>query len=242
MLENYTHVNKNKTKLLCIRGPYKRIQLNRKIFLHLESCYNCSCLTLAYSPSVKYLGLHIDEFLNRDEHIYQVCKKLRTVSAYIYKLRDGTNRETWYRVYQSFAESILRYSITVYGSCPITKQKKINKLFRRIVRNIAYATSLHEKKTTDITNEMGILNFGQLFSYAVLYTRYYLKEFKMPVIKCRTLRQKKRFHIPRIFTNYGKNRQYYVPFLFNAVPAELLNLSSVQQAEKVLKNWCLELT
>ncbi|KAH9379133.1 hypothetical protein HPB48_007301 [Haemaphysalis longicornis] len=122
----------------------------------------------------------------------------------MYKLRDGTNIETRYRVYQSLAESTLRYGITLYGSCPIPKQEKINKLVRRIVRNIVYATSLYEKKTTDIMNEMGILSFGQLFRYTVFITRYYLVEFKMPVAKARTLRQTERFHIPRILRIMGK--------------------------------------
>lgn len=62
-------------KLICIRSPYKQIQLNRKIFPHLWICNGCSCSTLEYSPSVKCLGFCIDKFFNWDEHINQVCKK-----------------------------------------------------------------------------------------------------------------------------------------------------------------------
>lgn len=77
---------------------------------------------------------------------------------------------------------------------------------------------------------MGILNFGQLFRYAILSLRYYLMEFKMPVAKARTLRQTSRFHVPRILMNYGKkNGLYYVPSMLNSAPAELLNLSSLKQ-------------
>lgn len=91
-------------------------------------------------------------------------------------------------------------------------------------------------------NELGILSFGQLYRYVVLCTRFYVTEFKMPVVKKRTLRQTERFHIPRIFTKYGRgNTPSYVPSMLNSVPAELLNINSLQEVKKVLKNWCLVL-
>lgn len=81
---------------------------------------------------------------------------------------------------------------------------KINKVIHRISKNIAEETRLHDFKAADVRNDLQMLNFHQLYTYAALNPRYYDTEDKSPMKTDRLLRQTERYYNALVFTKYEK--------------------------------------
>lgn len=142
-------------------------------------------------------------------------------------------------MYLSLGESALRYGITIYGTCAKYKQHKIDNIINRCVNNIVYGSKYEPLETDEKMNAVGILSFENVFKFVVLTSHYFSSEFRDIPNRIKTLRHTETYAIPKIYTNYGKKqRQYYVPEIFNNLPKDLLNLSSKKQMNKKIKEWC----
>lgn len=84
---NFISENFAKTKLMSLRNPQNRVVLVPNIFFHSTECINSNCTSLPYGSSVKYLGVYVDEHMLWNEHVEFITKKLRVMSAYLYRLK-----------------------------------------------------------------------------------------------------------------------------------------------------------
>lgn len=236
---NFISVNVAKTKLICFRNPHKRISMSPNIFLHSTHCSNCCCKPLPYDSSVKYLGIYMDEHMQWNAQVEFVAKKLRTISAHLYKIKSVCSLKIRLMVFKALAESALRYGITLYGHCSQYKVRVIDRIIKHMVNNISYGTSYQLLETDDKAKELGILFFKDFFTFVAIKNNYFINAYKTPVNKSRDLRRTERYVIPRIYTLYGKkHRNYYIPSLFNTLPESLMNLTSTRVLKRELKKWC----
>lgn len=236
---NCIFVNRNKTKLMCFRSPYKQVMFDVPIFLHDQNCDQCDCEKMDTVKTTPYLGLHFDENVLWSNHIDHVIQKLRVVSAYLYRLKSGCDVNLRREVYLSLGESVIRYGITIYGTCPKYKEQKIDSIINRCVSNIVYGSKHELKETKERKNAVELLSFENVFKFVVLTSHYFSKEFKEIPNRIKTLRHTETYAIPKIYTNYGKKqRNYYVPAIFNSLPKDILSLSSKRQMYKKIKEWC----
>lgn len=238
--DNHIFVNVEKTKLICFRNPHKQVQLNQKIFIHPINCKNCQCHPLEFEKTTKYLGLVFDEHLSWNQHAEFISRKLRTVSGYLYRIRSATSVKMRQTIFKALGESVMRYGISVYGSCAPTTKEIINRTLRRIARNIAYGTNFQTLETIEKMQALDIPTVEQLFRSLVLITHYYSDKYKIKIIRKRQLRFTETYYIPRIFTNYGKRlRKYYIPSIFNTLPSDTLKLTSIKQVKQQMRDICL---
>ena len=97
------------------------------------------CITLMnqknpQKSSSKYLGLHIDGKLTLRDHINYVVKKLNRFSGLVYNVRHPYPSKCLLLLCNSYAESVIRYGLLIYGSAAKTNLEKIERAQRRIWR------------------------------------------------------------------------------------------------------------
>lgn len=208
--------------------------------MHSDYCKDCSCAPLQLSSTVKYLGLHFDEHMSWVLHVEYIIKRLRTVSAQLYKLKFSSAVNLRRPVFKALGQSILRYGISVYGSCTQTRIHRIEKLLDRISSNILYGTDLETLNKGVKTYIAGVDSFVDLYNQVVLL-RNFCTRHKKVVKKPKVLRKTDRYELPklpRIYTNYGKRcREYYVLFYFNQLPEDIEMLCSINKAKSQIKHW-----
>lgn len=237
--ENNIFVNSKKTKLLCFRNPHKRVLLNRSLFLPGNK--GVQDTELKYEASTKYLGLNFDEHMTWECHIDCIKKRLRTVSSFIYRIGTSACALVKKNIYCALGESILRYGILIYGSSSNNRLRTVDKLIYRIVNNIAYGTQFQHLDLINKLEAFNIMPLNTLFRYIAIITNYFSRtEYKHPVKK-RPLRNIDRYYLPRINTHYGKRmRSFYVPYIFNKIPEELISLDSLKEVKNKFRTWCLQ--
>ena len=72
--------------------------------------------TITNVPSVKFLGLLVDDTLNWDKHINQIASKLSTASYAVWTLTPLLSLNALKMLYFSYAHSIISYSIIFCGA------------------------------------------------------------------------------------------------------------------------------
>ena len=71
---------------------------------------------ISQKTSLKYLGVHIDEKLNFNRHILELCAKLSKFSGLFYKLRSILTTAQLLVTYKVYVQPILNYGVLVYGT------------------------------------------------------------------------------------------------------------------------------
>jgi hypothetical protein len=104
---NLLSLNINKTYLLQFRT-------NNKIENTLELYYiNKNILNV---PSVKFLGLLVDDTLSLDQHINQIPSKLSSACYAIWTVTPLLSKNALRMLYFSYAHSIISYGIILWGN------------------------------------------------------------------------------------------------------------------------------
>lgn len=236
--DNLLDINSSKTKLVCFRNPLKKQQDNVQFFLHPSSCSPCNCVSIESVDNVKYLGVFFDYDMSWNTHMSYLCGKLRSIACMLFNTRVFLPVGVRLLIVHALAYSILRYGVTVFGNCSGRWQEKINILLKGILKSIAYNTDL--STSADIFDSLKLPNFRSLFIQTVTLRYFWNSDFRTPVIPSRTLRRSSRFEVKLCSTRYGKcMREYYVPFLFNALPDSIYHVTSLKTLKQELK--CLNL-
>lgn len=88
-------------------------------------CDNCQCLKLARATSIKYLGVHIDQFLKWNQQIKSLIPRIIKL-IYVFKnLNSIADQSLLIKVYYALCQSILTYCITAWGGCAKTIMKPL---------------------------------------------------------------------------------------------------------------------
>ena len=169
---NGLKINIAKTKYMVL--SLKKISWNLGIKFHNNNCAdsdNCDCDILEQTNSFKYLGLHIDENLNWNIHVNNLCKYLRKMCYYFYYVRNFLDIKTCLKVYHALVGSHINYGIHIWGATYQRHLKPAQKLQTIIIKNI-FKNKLNKYKTT-------LLNLNQSYLFKII--KYNKKhEVKIP--------------------------------------------------------------
>jgi len=120
---NLLSLNINKTSLLHFRS-------NCNIDNTLEINYMNT--TITNIPSVKFLGLLVDNTLSWDRHINHIASKLSSACYAVRTLTPLLSKNALKMLYFSYAHSIISYGIIFWGNS--TNSIKIFRLQKKIIR------------------------------------------------------------------------------------------------------------
>ena len=118
------------------------------------------------SSSIKFLGLTIDENLTWNQHIDELCCKLKSLFHIFYNIREYLSKKEIQAIYYALVYSRIKYGINIYGQAGITKIKKIQTLQNQLLK------VLSEKKyrypTLKLHKELDLLVFEDLAKQELL--------------------------------------------------------------------------
>ena len=195
--------------------------------------------------TVKLLGITIDNELKFDEHLTNICIKANRKLTVLTRMRKYLDFNKVRLLFKSFFESQFKY-------CPLTwmfysrkTNNRINKFLERVLRLVYsdYESTFEDLLTKDgsftvhhyniqtlaielykVYNNISQTIFGELFT--INNNGYYL-------------RSKSDFVIPQIRTVLkGSNSiRYFGPIIWNLIPEELKNITSLNIFKKEIRRW-----
>ena len=86
---------------------------------------------------IKFLGIILDENLTFNQHINELCNKLKRLFHIFYNIRDYLNKENIKTIYYALIYSRIKYGISVYGQACETKLKRIQTLQNQLLKVLA---------------------------------------------------------------------------------------------------------
>lgn len=155
-LENKLIVNENKTNVILFRTKLSKADKPPNISFgesHVEIV-----------QQTKFLGLHLDEFLNWSHHIYSLLKRLNSVCYGVRVVAKYMNEKSLKIIYYANFESILKYGIIFWGSNSlIEKIFVVQKRALRILKKMEF-----NKSCRNVFKSCGILTAYGVYIYECL--------------------------------------------------------------------------
>ena len=115
---NFLCLNLDKTNILNF-SISRKITTHNLVKIHDHSCssvdLDCTCASVPFSESVKYLGITFDRNLNFKSHISSLIGRLRKLYYVFRVVRDFLPEGLLRTLYFGLANSLMRYGITVWG-------------------------------------------------------------------------------------------------------------------------------
>jgi hypothetical protein len=102
-------------------------------------CLNVDGHEIKRLKNTKFLGVHIDEYLNFKYHIEQLTKKLSMYSGLFFKLRDNLPLSALLTLYRSLFEPHLFYCNIIWCNTFPSYLHKLQSLQNKVIRTIFWA-------------------------------------------------------------------------------------------------------
>lgn len=163
LAHNHLTINAEKTKymLFSIRNT---LQHNFNLTAHSCQSYlltGCSCPSLENVPTIKYLGLNLDQNLNFKSHINLLSSRIRKLIFIFKTLRNIADYRVLKMVYYALCQSILTYCITTWGGVHKTSLKKLEVSQRALLKVATFRS--FDFPTFDLYRNCKVLTVRQLF-------------------------------------------------------------------------------
>ena len=194
---------------------------------------------------VRLLGVCIDNKLKFDQHVSDICLKANRKLSALIRMSKFLSLQKRRIVFKAFIESQFQYCPLVWMFHSRTSNNKINKLHERALRVVYndYESSFEDLLGKDgsfkihhqniqrlaieiykvINNEECATGFKDLFHIRDSYSNRSFSELMVPSVNSEL---------------NGKNSMRYMgPLLWNSIPIELRNISTLAAFKTKIKKW-----
>lgn len=234
-------LNTSKTKYMCFTmSPSGDMGDSISVKIHTFPCNqgsprppSCSCAILSRVPTIKYLGVVIDDKLNWSPHIASLASRVRKLIYTFKALRSIADLKLVVQTYRALGECLLRYCICAWGRAAKTHLIKAERAQRAVLKVIQFLPFRHP--TTDVYERAGVLSVRKLFIYEAI-RRYHKKT--VPTLPVNTKRVD-RCPVPLVKSRFAQ-KQYNVvaPQLYNKFNKQYkIKLKSNNEIKKPLLLW-----
>ena len=196
--------------------------------------------------SFKYLGLTLDETLNWNEHVNELCKSLIKYFGIFNHIKYKITPVVVRQLYYVFIYSRIKYGIELYGSSSASNMNKIqviqNKLLKMVLKldRLMPTNDLHKNikilKIDDIhqCNTLGLVNEMVSDRCAAVFRNYFeIKENSYD------LRTRDQLTIPLARLTLGQHAvRVKGASLWNKIDKSLLNYSCKKTLKQHLTKFC----
>ena len=83
---------------------------------------------------IKFLGLTLDENLSWNQHIDELCNKLKGLFHIFYNIKEYVSKKEIQAIYYTLIYSRIKYGINIYGQAGSTKMLKIQTLQNQLLK------------------------------------------------------------------------------------------------------------
>ena len=109
----------------------------------------------------KFLGVLIQENLNWNCHIDQVCKKIARSTGLLAKLKHYVPRYVLLIIYNSLCLSHISYALSVWGRSSASSLKRVISLQKRGIRQVCNAK--YNSHTSPLFKQCKVLQFNDMY-------------------------------------------------------------------------------
>ena len=239
-IANKLTLSTNKSCFIIFHSPYSRN-------IEIPSILNFVDKSINRETSVKYLGVTLDEHLNWNLHISEICNSLRKLFPLFYGVRKYINLEHVRTIYYSMIYSKIKYGLAVYG---LTSNENLSKL--QVIQNSLLKVLLNKPmrySTSRLHNELNILKVEDLRDQEILtfvyncvnknvpdiFSDYFVKKSDVQTIRTRNIDY--RLNPPTSNSNMGENTvKVKGPILWNQNQNTVTGTSNIKSFRKTWKN------
>lgn len=151
---NKLFLNVGKTNFVVFRKRRQNVDMGGLSRLTFDNTH------IERQSTVKFLGILINEFLDWEEHISQLCMKLSTAVYMLNSLRYSLPTTALKTIYYALFYSHFIYGILLWGFSPHNRLDKIIKIQKRALRIIS--NSHYIAHTSEIAFSLNILKFDEV--------------------------------------------------------------------------------
>lgn len=229
------HINPQKTQSIVFMTDQKRNNLARAgtdlpaVVLNEDS--------IAESEYVSYLGVRMDGGLRWTEHIAGLAKQLSSGIFVLKNISSLNNLSLSMLVYYSLFESLIRYSIILWGHSSSLNLNRIFRLQKRAVRTI-----LKLKPTVSCLDHFKKLNILTVPSIYMFETIVYVKEQNLVRAHQHSYNTRNRNFNPSTQHNlrlFECKPEYIGLKLLTKIPNEIAQINDLNKFKKELKSHLL---
>ena len=162
---------------------------------------------------IKYLGLYLDELLNWNNHVNEVCNALKRFFPTFYNIRSYLNLKQARTIYYAMMYSKIKYAASVYGLSSSENINKIQILQNKLLKVLTFKK--YRYSTNQLHNDFDILKIDDIIKQEILafvhgyinnklpsvFDEYFSHRFPMEMYI--NSERKIRFIIPKHHTNIG---------------------------------------
>ena len=241
---NKLTLNANKSSFIVFKS--RRSKIN-----NLPEKFKVDNSEILRSDSIKYLGLTLDEHLNFNQHVQNVCNSIKRYFKIFYNIRRYLNIKQTEILYYSMIYSRIKYGITVYGFTSKSNLNKIQTLQNQLMkvltsREYRFPTNeLHRihkiLKVNDILQQEK-LSFVHNFvnnKLPPIFDDYYLKFAQIHNISTRNSNYN--FIIPISQSNFGSSSMKIEGAkLWNELDIQIKQISNIKTFRTKVKDKLLQ--
>ena len=127
----------NKLTLNSEKSSFTIFKSSKKVIPNLPNQIEFFNQNIKKTSHIKFLGIILDENLTFNDHINEVCNKLKRLFHIFYNIRDYLSHENIKTIYYALVYSRIKYGISVYGQACNTKLKRIQTIQNQLLKVLA---------------------------------------------------------------------------------------------------------
>ena len=129
-----TWFSANKMTLNTDKSTFTIFKSSRKIIPNIPDSIKFLNMEIKRTPTIKFLGLILDENLSWNPHINDLCSKLKSLFHIFYYIRDYISKKDIQTIYYSLIYSRIKYGINIFGNAGSVKIKKLQTLQNQLLK------------------------------------------------------------------------------------------------------------
>ena len=238
LVSNRLTLNSTKTEFMLISSRQRLTTLSDTLELSIDN------VLIEQIPSVKSLGIYIDDNLTWHSYIDKLCKKIASAIGVIKRVKPFVPQSTLLNIYNSLVQSNFDYCSLIWSNGGKTLSNKLQKLQNRAARVITSSnfdidvdSLFHKLSWKDSKSQSQNQNALMVFkSLNWLVPKYLASKFIKRNESNYSLRDSvNKLVIPFPRTNYMKNSfSYSGTTLWNSLPCNIRESGSLNQFKRLL--------
>ena len=230
--DNKEPINSKKTKY-CVYGMRANVKRSKSF----DTILSLNNTVLDRVSSYKYLGFILDEHLNFNKHISELCNLVTHKLYLLSRIRKFLTTQACITIFKTMVLSVIEYGDVIYAGTSALNLNKIDKLFYRGLRICMGNDIIYNKE--ELCSECKI---STLAKRRDLHLLLYMHKQSTNIELLKPCLVNTRLHNAPVFQEYKPNNEkvrlnllYRGALLWNGLPANLRNMDF-----KDFKNWLKE--
>lgn len=188
--------------------------------------------------STKFLGIHIDEFLNWTTHVDYLSKKISSSLFVLRRLKIYDDRDILLTAYHSLIGSHLNYGIIAWGNSSKGNNKRLFTLQKKAIRLINGLGNKQSCRGHFKTSNIMTLSSMYMYSTIIYHVSHKSNRPRnYNVHEYNTRHKKDVYMVSHRRTLYEKSPTYAGGVLYNKLPVDIKNVEDKNLFKRVLKTY-----